>query len=317
MKEVYQYLKDYYVDNFNGESNIINTENLIFQVSTFEYQKNMNDPNISSIDLGKCEERLKRNYNISDNDSLIILKIDTKSEDHKQTYVQYEIFSSNHQPLNLSYCSDLEIKIYTPINLDKNTIQLYESLMQSGYNIFDSNDAFYTDICTTYSTDDGKDMLLEDRKKNIYATSGNISMCQPGCSFESYNSTTKKSECNCNVQTEPSTTDLNNLKFSPKELGKEFMKTITNSNFRVLKCYKLAIDTKNIFENIGRVIMTVIFLFYLISLFFYIIKERNKINIFIKTIIKNKEEIQESKLDIKEKNKTKKEIIEIKKHKKI
>ena len=64
MKEVYQYLKDYYVDNFNGESNIINTENVIFQVSTFEYQKNMGETNISSIDLGKCEERLKRNYNI-------------------------------------------------------------------------------------------------------------------------------------------------------------------------------------------------------------------------------------------------------------
>ena len=305
MKEVYQYLKDYYVDNFNGESNIINTENVIFQVSTFEYQKNMGETNISSIDLGKCEERLKRNYNISDNDSLIILKIDTKSEDHKQTYVQYEVFSSNHEPLNLSYCNDLQISIFTPVNLEENTIQLYKSLKQSGYNIFDSNDAFYNDICSKYSTDDGKDMLLEDRKKSIYSTSGNISMCQDGCTFESYNSTTKKSVCNCNVQTEPSSTDLNNLKFSPKELGKKFMKTITNSNFRVLKCYQLAIDTKNIFENIGRVIMTVIFLFYLFSLFFYIIKERKKIDMFIISILKNKENNVKSDLDVKEASKAK------------
>ena len=83
------------------------------------------------------------------------------------------------------------------------------------------------------------------------------------------------------------------------------MKTITNSNFRVLKCYKLAIDTKNIFENIGRVIMTVIFLFYLFSLFFYIIKERKKIDMFIISILKNKENNVKSDLDVKEASKAK------------
>ncbi len=43
-------------------------------------------------------------------------------------------------------------------------------------------------------------MTLEDRKKEIYSTSGNKTMCQSGCIFESFNLTTRKSKCNCDVQ---------------------------------------------------------------------------------------------------------------------
>jgi hypothetical protein len=166
---------------------------------------------------------------------------------------------------------------------------LYESLLQSGYNIFDSSDDFYNDICATYTTTNGTDMLIEDRKKNMYSTTGNINMCQSGCNFVSYNTTTKKSVCDCEVQTETVTDDISNIEFSTKQLASEFLGTIKNSNFRVLKCYKLAIDTKKIFKNIGRIIMTLFFVIYLISLFCYIIKERKKIDTFINLIIKSKE----------------------------
>ena len=58
----------------------------------------------------------------------------------------------------------------------------------------------------------------------------------------------------------------------------------------VLTCYKIAIDTKELFKNIGRIIMTLFFFFYLVCLFAYIFKERKKIDTFIDLIIKNKQE---------------------------
>ena len=291
ISDVYDILREMYIsDNYDGQPKVVATENVVYQVSTFEYQKNSDEPNISSIDLGTCESRLKGYYNISDNDSLIILKMDLYSEEYAQTYVYYEIYDPiEHNMLNLSLCNDLTITISTPIDLDDNSILLYESLLQSGYNIFDSSDDFYNDICATYTTVNGTDILIEDRKKSIYSTTGNKSMCQTGCEFVLYNTTTKKSVCDCEVQTEIISEDMSNIEFSTKQLASEFLTTIKNSNFRVLKCYKLAIDTKKLFKNIGRIIMTLFFIIYLISLFCYIIKERKKIDMFINLIIKSKE----------------------------
>lgn len=77
-------------------------------------------------------------------------------------------------------------------------------------------------------------MLIEDRKSDIYYTTGNVTMCQTGCEFILYNTTTKKSKCNCEVQSVSSDEDLNNVQFSTKKLADEFLTTFTNSNFRVL-----------------------------------------------------------------------------------
>ena len=247
--EVYKTIKEELLtENYDGQPKVITTENVVYQVSTFEYQKNNEEHNISSIDLGICQDKLKTNYNIKNNDSLIVFKIDLKSQDQKQTYVHYEIYHPyNHSLLDLSLC-DSKIIVNTPVDLDDNDIMLYENLKEYGYNIFDSGDDFYNDICTTYTTVNGTDMLIEDRKKIIFSSSGNITMCQNGCEFILYNTTTKKSKCDCDSNT-VSQLENNDLTvvdhFSAKKLASEFLTTMKNSNFRVLKCYKLAFDILN------------------------------------------------------------------------
>ena len=44
-------------------------------------------------------------------------------------------------------------------------------------------------------------MLLSDRKKDIYTLAQNQSICQSGCKIESYNLTTGKAKCNCDIST--------------------------------------------------------------------------------------------------------------------
>ena len=97
--------------------------------------------NTTNIDLGKCETKLKNHYNISENESLYILKIDIKQEGYKIPKMQYEVYYPlNHDSklclLNLSVCENTDIDIYFPLKLNGSLEQ------------YDPNSAFYNDIYT-------------------------------------------------------------------------------------------------------------------------------------------------------------------------
>ena len=278
------YLKGNYTGNNTINNTIIQTQNAIFQVSTVEDQKNSENKNVSNIDLGICEEKLRSFYKIDDDDSLIIIKVDTKSEDLTQTYVQYQIYNPKDLSLlDLSICKGVKININTPVILDNVTSNLYDILKESGYNLFDENDIFYTDICSTYTSENGTDLILSDRKSIIYSNNGNKTLCQNGCEFESYNSNTQKASCKCFPQlnkTEVSLSSVSN-KFAIRNIAYSFLKTLKYSNFLVMKCYKLAIDLKTVLSNIGRIFMTIIIFLSLIILIVFYFYDNKKIESFI------------------------------------
>ena len=292
LKDIYNYIKDEILGkkNYNLENLILQTSEVVLQLSTLEDQKNQN-LFISSIDLKECEEKLKIHYNIKNEDDLIVLKTDIKTEDSLTTYVQYEIYEPyTLSQLNLSYCKESEITINVPVNLDYETISLYRSLNQSGYNLFDSNDSFYNDICTTYTSENNTDIIISDRKNIIYMNNGNKVLCQNGCNLKNYNLTTKKAQCKCSVQEEVEATNFHEYitKFDKNILADSFLKTLKNSNFLVLKCYKLVFNITNIKKNIGMIIMTIILILSIILIFIYSFKEYNQIKYFIQSIIKIK-----------------------------
>ena len=107
-KEVYNKLVAQ-INNNNYNSTIVQTENIIFQISTIEEQKNNEIKNISSIDFGKYEDILKKNAN----GSLIILKTDIKSEDLLSTYILFEVYDSSNtkKKLDLGLCDGIPIEI--------------------------------------------------------------------------------------------------------------------------------------------------------------------------------------------------------------
>ena len=284
IKEIYNDMKDYINNNYNGENTIINTGNLKIQLSTLDSQL---DSELSNVNLGECEEILKEKYCKSDNDSLIILKLDITPENEKSTYVQYEVYlNSTKQLLNLNECSGTNVIINTPIELDLDTETLYDTLAKSGYNLFDSNDSFYNDICAVYTTENDTDILLYDRRMDIYQKTLNISLCQEGCQLLSYNSETKKAECNCQLQTEEIKTNTSELEFEKNDFIEEFYDILKNSNFRIMKCYKLPFNPKIFIKNIGSILMTIILVIFLILIIYYFAKSSKNISIYIKDIIK-------------------------------
>ena len=277
-KFIYNYLVDKITSSNKNE--IIRTKNAIFQSSTLDEQKNSNDNTISSINLGECEVLLKN----KSNNPLKIIKIDIKSDDLSSTYVQYEIYDSvTGEKINLSICMDTQIKIYVPKILDNET---YNNLLDSGYNIFDSNDSFYNDICTTYSSENGKDVLLSDRYQDIYIPINSMYICQDGCNFSSYNTTTQQAECNCIVNNDDiNKTNIEEIIFDRMEIIRAFRNVLINSNFRVLRCYKLLFDFSKIIKNYGFIIMIVILICHLILTIIYFIKGKRKIIELINSFI--------------------------------
>ena len=58
---------------------IIETENVIFQIIILNAQDISQNPNVSVVNIGECEKILKSIYNISESDSLIMVKSDSKN----------------------------------------------------------------------------------------------------------------------------------------------------------------------------------------------------------------------------------------------
>ena len=287
IEEIYKLVKDYIKKNYDGNNTIINTSNVKIQISKIDDQK---DSELSNIYLGECEEILKNKYCKTENDSLIMLKFDIRPENETSTFVHYEVYSTSEKLyLKLEECSGNNVIINVPIELSSEMEEIYEFLSQSGYNVFNSNDSFYNDICASFTTQNGTDILLYDRRMDIYRSTLNISLCQEGCNFQSYNIETKKAECDCYSQkNDLSIKDLSDIKFDKNQMIDDFYQTIQNSNFRVLKCYKLVFNIKIFIKNIGSIGMSVLLALFNILIIIHLTLDSKKINFFIQIIIKNK-----------------------------
>ena len=278
-----------YINNetYKGENTVIITDNVVFQISKSIDQKG-NSKNISSIDLGECETKLKEYYSIDKNESLIIYKQDIRTENLATTYVLYKVYHPfTLVQLNLTICSNDQIKLYVPVNLQEETLSLYNSLNESGYNLFDANDVFYNDICTPYTTENGTDISLFDRKEIIVDIGNNMNLCQTGCDLKSYDSTTNKATCICLIEYRQ--TEINFYDLGAESFIKDFIYTLKYSNYFVLKCYKLILDFEKLKKNFGFIIMFIILFLFLIIILVYIFTGQKQIVYFIQSIINNKE----------------------------
>ena len=155
---------------------------------------------ISSFDLGNCTNVIKEYYNISIEEKLLVLNMETKNDENKKNesnnnddksfnigkYSQLEIYDYSGNKLDLSICKD-NIKIIKYID-DVEEIDLHSAkiLSNKGIDIFNANDKFFNDICHPYENPDGKDIILNDRRNDIYQ---NVSFCQEGCTYNGINYT--------------------------------------------------------------------------------------------------------------------------------
>ena len=164
--------KNYNTSNIDlGNDEIIKADKFIVTLTTTENQRNNRNNNMTSIDLGECETLLRNFYNISDNETLYMKKIDIIQDGMKTVKVEYDVyckFSGMHLvKLNLTVCGKSKISLSIPIVINEPLDKLNTS---SGY---------YNDICYTSTSEHGTDILLKDRQTNFLDK--DYAICQEDC----------------------------------------------------------------------------------------------------------------------------------------
>ena len=195
----------------------------------------------SSITFGDCEDTLKKVYGIDKNLSLIIFQFDYYTNNSLIPIIGYELFHPiNKSKLNLSYCEDQLVLIEYPAKINESSLYKY-----------DPNSDFYNDDCYPYTTQNGTDILLEDRHREY--NNNNLAVCENNCAFKEYSSESQKSVCICEIKSEGiSINEINNQ--SNNLFSNIFGKNGSScSTFQTMKCYYTLLFLFNIF---------ILFLFY-------------------------------------------------------
>ena len=246
------------IDNGTDNKKVVNEDITVILTSTLN-QKNNEHINNISMDLGQCENILKYNYNISNNDSLYILQIVSEEDGMKIPKIEYEIYyplnnGTNLTKLNLSYCKGTKIEISIKVKINDNIDK---------YNL--SSD-YYNDICSKATSENGTDILLKDRRNEF--VDNNMSLCEENCDLINYDFNTEKAKCSCDIKLSiPSNYDI---KFNKKDFLKSFIDFKNIFNFNIMKCYKTVFRIKSLLKNYGFFILFLIIILYFISLFLFL-----------------------------------------------
>jgi len=265
----------------NKEDLSIKEDNVLYQITTTENQNNNTYNNISTIKLGKCEDILRLKYNISNNLSFIIFKIDYYMEGLLIPIIGYEVYHPlNFSKLDLSYCEDSLISYNIPVTIDEDNLFKYNP-----------NSDYYNDECNTYTTKNGTDIILNDRKEDF--KENNMSLCENLCNYMGYDKDTKKALCECGIRYKEFL--LSEIDKQTDLLSNNFTKDETNSNLGTMKCYEVLFSKEGLLTNIGSYILLLIILIHTIStiIFYkcgYYLLENN-----VKNIIKKKKKEKPSK----------------------
>ena len=269
-----------------SEDIILKTEKIIYQITNTQNQKNSEEKSdISIIDLGECEKIIKKNISSEDDTTpLIILKIDTKNEGSKSTSVQYEVYNPyTNEKIDLNICQNAIIKISAPVNLTGDEVELYEDLKSQGYDLYDATGTFYQEICTQFTSKNGTDVILSDRRNYYYDQ--NATFCEESCTYKGINTENQKVMCYCYGQNEE---NIEEIIFDKEKFFENFYKVQDYTNYQVLFCYKLIFSSKGLIKNIIFYIFIILVLLFLISMVLNLLKALKKIDEIIFKIFQDK-----------------------------
>lgn len=259
---------------FNLSSSLI-----ISLYSTFSNLYNISEkyPNITLVDLDECKSLILKEYNLSNETELFIIGYDKKNNSTKSAinYYNYEIYLSNGTLINNieKICNATKIKMSSAIT-DLDLVKYDKAVLfhQQGYDIYNLNDKFYNDHCSSASIDNN-DIILTDRKNDFYLN--DVIICQNNCEYSYVNLTSKRFFCECNISSntnntdEEKDTDNNDTNDDNEDISySEYLLSLFN--YKVITCIELLGNTKNLIYNLGFYAGSIITLSCLIEMFIFL-----------------------------------------------
>ena len=243
---------------------IIENEDEVYTISTTENQ-NLNESK-TLIDLSGCEKELKKVYNISSEEKIIIFKIEKSIPGYKIPIIGYELFSQNGKiNFDIDYCKNIKTNTYISVNLEKEIFK------------YNPKDEYYNDRCNQFTTENGTDITLFDRKNDY--NKNNMSLCEVNCDYKGYDINNRIVHCECGVR---------NIKFvfeDKKQLLNEFKSVKKIMNLDLIKCYRSLFSLKGLQYNIGSYTIFLLIIISIICSLLFCIKGYSSLVNKIKFII--------------------------------
>ena len=256
------YLKDYL-----EEDKIVRGDGFITQIYYYD-TPHSEDYDISSIDLSRCEQILRKKYSIPDKEKLIIVKYDLIQEYFLINQVEYKVYSQNGTELSLTVCEDVNVIISYPYT-SKDDIDMQSGYKMSleGIDVFNSKDPFFNDPCYSYDVN-GSNLVLNDRRKEYYQ---NITLCETECQYKGIDYHSKNIQCECQTKTDFTTLQRGHDVIQ----NNNYSSNIKSLNLIITKCFNEFIKYKKWKNNIGFWFSLSVLVFQLISILLLIIIEKN------------------------------------------
>ena len=196
--------------------------------------------------------------------------------------MQFEVYDPyNYKRLNLSICENIDL--YIPVDLSQDP-NIYQNIVDQGYDPFDLNDKFYREICTQYDSENGTDVLLDAREEYYYSPIVNETSCQGNCHYSAYSLDTKYLICECDVNNDGIVT-LDVKHFNEKNVAYSFYSSLKLSNYKVVICYNLVFNFKVFCKNYGSIISTLFLGAYVVSMILYALRTITPLRVEISRFI--------------------------------
>ena len=206
--------------------------------------------NLSYIDFEECINVLKNVWNIDKDQNLVIALVELNRTTQITNKLEYMIYKQNGQKLDLSVCSNLNIRInYYITDVSNISLDLAKELEEKGVDIYNGKDDFFNNYCLNFTSKYNTDVILKDRRLYYFK---NVSYCELNCSYLHINIDEHRVECACPVKDAPYNEE--DEEEEENENPPDFSSEITSSNYEVIVCYNQVFNSEKLKVNLGHYI---------------------------------------------------------------
>ena len=222
------------------------------------------------VNFTECEKLIK---NVTSPKKVVFAKVDIRRKENNNTpnKIEYVGIDEDGKVIDLSVCKELKnLQVTYPIlGNDLSYLETGKKYYKMGIDIFELKDSFFHDICYAFSDENGKDIILKDRREYIYIFAY---LCPLNCEYRKIEYDCRRSVCECPVLI--NTTLEYNDDIVPKDNPLKF-KGERNYNWLLLKCV-VNLNLDKLMLNEGTITICCILTIQLIFLFIYILRSSNK-----------------------------------------
>lgn len=253
-------LKDIIINNVEDFSNYRKT--MLFDNFTvqFHYCDNpIEDVGYTKIQSQKLDNYINSKERTLAEESLAVYKVETFTPEEITNKVEFIVLTKEGDIVLGEQYKNIKLELFYPIHENVLSLVIPEAYYNKGFDIFDVDDPLFNDLCTPFETENDTDMLVRDRRKDIFP---NVTFCtaNPGCVYAGVNYTTRQVKCECTIGEE-----------NPKIYYNEFHKNIFNHNLGVLKCGKKFSKLKG--NNVGFFLGIILIVAMITSSLLFFIKD--------------------------------------------